>query len=139
MRYVIICSKGVYPSVNSFWSYTFFNERYPDDVLILYRDADDAAAVERAVQTICREHGRDVSVLRRKLRGRTSEEIREEILSVAGGDDIVDVTGATKYELLSLLGTGLKAYYLHLEGGEFRDVLFLKKPLSLQRTMEVVL
>jgi hypothetical protein len=139
MKYVIICSKGVYPSVNSFWSYTFFKGKYPDEVLILYRDGDDAAPVERAVRTICEGHGRNVSVLRKKLRGRTREEIRKEVLSVAGGDDIVDITGATKYELLSLLGTGLKAYYLHLEGGEFRDMLFLKKPLSLQRTLEVVL
>jgi len=84
------------------------------------------------------ELGKNIPIDKIKLSTNSIEDVRKILEDVVESGDIVDITGARKMMILSLMSLSeIKVVYLLLRDMRYSGVPFMMRPLTVQEHMEV--
>ena len=137
MKYIIFVSKDVWPAINSFCAYVKLRKRYPKNIVILYSHLKAGEILDKKIRIIYESLNKEASIESVKIE-EDVENVKAIVKNVVENGDIIDITGARKSMILALMHlTNVKVVYLHLADMRFSEHLFLMRPMSLQRLMEV--
>ncbi len=137
VKYLLFVSREIWPAFNSLYAYTKLKENFPREIVLLYTDEDVAKSVEIKIKKLYEVNQKELVLRKRKI-GSSISSTRKMLLDMVEDGDVVDITGARKTMILSLVGVeNIKITYLFLQDMRFANYPFMKRPLSLQKLMEV--
>ncbi len=139
MKYILFVSREMWPPLNSLYAYSKIKGVFPSQVIILYTDEDVMRKIEDRIKRLYEIHGKILNLKKRKVSYEVSS-LRKILLDIIEDGDVIDITGARKAMILSLMGIeNVKVTYLFLKDMRFSNYPFMMRPLSLQKLMEVSL
>ncbi len=137
MKYILLVSREMWPAFNSLYAYTKIKGVFPREVVILYTDENIAREIESRIRMLYEINEREL-VLRKRKVSQSISIMRKVLMDILREGDVVDITGARKAMILALAGVeNVKITYLFLQDMRFSEYPFMKRPLSLQKLMEV--
>ncbi|GEM_PF-2557933 len=138
MRYIFFVSREPWASFNSIYAYARLKKEKPSEMVALYSSEENMSRVCKMLQILYDNLGWELKIKKIKIGDSNIEALRKIMMNIISEGDIVDITGARKLMILSLLGIrGIRVIYLHLQDMRFSSRPFMMRPLNLQELMEV--
>ncbi len=138
MKYVFFVSREIWPSFNSIYAYTAIKNFFPLEFLAIYTDDKNMRKVEKMLRALYAAHEKNFEIVKIRVRGNSVLHIEQVIQEHLSTGDVIDITGARKLMILSLLHlNNVKIVYLLLRDMRFSGKPFMMRPVSLQEMMEV--
>jgi hypothetical protein len=94
--------------------------------------------LESMLKCIIEEYHREIKIRKIRISSTSIESVKKTITSIAREGDIIDITGARKMMILSLMPLhGIRVTYLQLRDMRYSGAPFMMRPLGVQEHMEV--
>ncbi len=140
MRYIFFVTREPWASFNSVYAYIRIKDRMPDEYVALYSDEESMKNVGNMLEIMYNALGKKLKMEKVRIPDASVEDLAKILGNLIAEGDIVDITGARKLMILSLLGIrGITVVYLYLQDMQFSALPFMARPLSVQRLVEVVI
>ncbi len=137
MRYILFVSREPWASFNSIYAYVKSKEDFSSDLIAFYDNEENMRKVENMLRILYRAYGKELKMEKIKIPDNV-EDMKKIIEEHVKKGDTVDITGARKFSILSLLGVkNVTIVYLYLQDMQFSSLPFMMRPYNLQRLMEV--
>ncbi|NPA75290.1 MAG: hypothetical protein GXO25_04325 [Euryarchaeota archaeon] len=138
MKYIFFVSREIWPAFNSIYAYVTLKREFPDRFVALYTKKENMYTLESMLMSLTAELGKNIPIDKIKLSTNSIEDVRKILEDVVESGDIVDITGARKMMILSLMSLSeIKVVYLLLRDMRYSGVPFMMRPLTVQEHMEV--
>ena len=138
MRYIFFVTREPWASFNSVYAYIRTKDRIPDEYVALYSDEDSMKNVSNMLNIMYNALGKKLKIEKVRIPDASVEDLAKILENLIEEGDIVDITGARKLMILSLLGIrGIIVVYLYLQDMRFSSLPFMARPLSIQQLVEV--
>ena len=137
MQYLFFVSREPWASFNSIYAYVRTRGKI-DELVALYSSEENMKKVERMLTVLFRSYGNELKLRKVRIPEDGVEDMGKMLESIVHEGDVVDITGARKLMILSLLRLrGVKVVYLFLQDMRFSSLPFMMRPLNFQRLEEV--
>ncbi len=137
MKYIFFVSREPWASFNSLYAYVKSKGVFPSQLMALYNNEENMKKVDNMLKILYSGYGKNLELKKIKIPDDV-EDMRKIILEHVEENDIVDITGARKFSILSLLGMkNVHVIYLYLQDMQFSSLPFMMRPYNLQKLMEV--
>ncbi len=137
MKYIFFVSREIWPPFNSIYSYTKIKKEFPSEFLSFYTNERNMRKVEKMIKILYEKNGKIAKI--KKIKAMENVDLmRKVIRDMIEEKDIIDITGARKMMILSLIGIkNVNIVYLFLRDMRFSNTPFMMRPLTIQSLMEV--
>ncbi len=140
VNYIFFVSREIWPAFNSIYAYAVLKKTFPENLIALYIDEENMRVVERMLHALYEENGRILNLKKVRIQGDYREAVKAVLEDVVREGDVIDITGARKIMILSLLSLhGVRVVYLLLRDMTFSGTPFMMRPLSVQSLEEVLM
>ncbi len=137
MQYIFFVSKEPWSSFNSIYAYVRLRGHFPKTLIAFYSDEKSMKLIEDMLSILYENYDKKYDLKKVRL-PENFEDMIKIIESYVQKGDLVDITGARKFTILSLMHLhGINIVYLQLKDMRFSTSPFMMRPLSLQTLMEV--
>ncbi len=137
MKYIFFVSREIWPPFNSIYSYTKIKKEFPGEFLSFYTNEGNMKKVEKMLRILYEKNGKEIKIKKIKTIENV-DSMRKMIGDMIEKGDIIDITGARKMMILSLMGIkNVDIVYLFLRDMRFSNTPFMMRPISIQNLMEV--
>ncbi len=142
MKYIFFVSREPWSSFNSIYAYLKTKKKHPDEFLALYSDQKNMKTVERMLKVLHNTMKITLNLKKIKIPEDRLEEMESIITKEVREEDVIDITGARKLMILSLLkisGVKVNVVYLYLKDMRFSSLPYMARPIQSQELLEVLI